>query len=394
MRLRQGFEQDIDRVLSAAVAAADVPGVVAAVTDADGVIFEAARGMASHAGPRPMQTESVVWIASMTKPLVSAAALQMVDRGVVALDEPLAARVPALGEVRVLTGFDSAGKPQTRAPARALTLHHLLTHTSGFGYEYWSADVQRVHQALALPGIAACRNGALRTPLLFDPGERWEYGISSDWTGKVIEALAGWPLGRFLHENLLDPLDMRDTAFALRPDMQARLASVHRRNADGSWRSTNILVPQQPEYEAGGHGLYGTAGDYLRFLRMILNDGRGPFGAVLSPASVATMRASRTGALAVRPLASVQPGAAADLDLLPGIPANFSNGFLVTAAPSPSGLPAGSLAWAGLANTYFWIDPATGIGAVVLTQSLPFADRRALGLFQRVQEAVYGPSPA
>ncbi len=390
MHLHQGFAAAIDALLDAAIDAGDAPGAVVAVTDRQGVIYQAARGVASQSGPRPMRTDSVVWIASMTKALVSAAALQLVERGQVGLDEPLAARVPALGDAGVLTGFDPAGQPITRAPATPVTLQHLLTHTAGFGYEYWSAQVQQVHRAQSLPGIATCRAAALRAPLLFDPGTRWEYGIGTDWLGRVIEALSGRSLGRYLRDELLGPLGMHDTAFRLDARLQERLASVHRRNADGSWRATNVLVPQEPEFEMGGGGLYGTAADYLAFVRMILNRGRGPGGAVLTPDSVAAMMRNQTGDLTIRALASVQPGAAGDLDFFPGLPKHFGYGFLLTAAPAPSGLPAASLLWAGLANTYFWIDPGNGIGAVVLSQLLPFADPRALGLFLRVQAAMYG----
>jgi CubicO group peptidase (beta-lactamase class C family) len=388
--MAMNFTQELDDLLHGAVAAGEVPGVVAAVCDRDATLYEAAFGLRSLAATAPMGTDTVAWIASMTKALVSAAALQLVERGRLDLDSALGGRVPALAEVRVLTGFDAAGQPLTRAPARPVTLRHLLTHTAGFGYEYWSQDVQRVRKALSIPGIATCQNRALATPLLFDPGERWEYGISTDWLGKVVEATTGQSLGRALHENLLGPLGMDDTAFRISPGMQERLATVHRRDRDGKLQPSEIRVPQEPEFEMGGGGLYGTAGDYLRFVRMILNGGLAGPRRVLAQDSVAQMTRNQIGALRVRPLRTVLPTLSNDVDFFPGVPRGYSFGFQVNLEPAPTGLPAGTLMWAGLANTYFWIDPRSGLGGVFLSQVLPFADAKALPLFLRMQQAVYG----
>jgi CubicO group peptidase (beta-lactamase class C family) len=379
----------LDKILRRATEDGEVPGVVAAIGDRDALLYEGAFGVRSLADAAPMRTDTVAWIASMTKPLVSAAALLLVERGRLDLDSALADSVPALGAARVLTGFDAAGQPLTRESVRPVTLRHLLTHTSGFAYEYWSEPVQRVRKAQSIPGIASCQNKALSTPLLFDPGERWQYGISTDWLGKVVEAASGLTLGRYLRDHLLGPLGMQDTAFRISPSMQARLAAVHRRDRDGTLQPSQIQVPQDPDFEMGGGGLYGTAGDYLRFVRMILNGGLAGGQRVLAAHSVAAMTRNQIGALPVTPLRTVLPTLSNDVEFFPGVPKGFSFGFQVNLLPTPTGLPAGGLMWAGLANTYFWIDPTTGIGGVFMSQVLPFADTKALPLFLRVQQAVY-----
>lgn len=379
----------LDTLLRDATGRGAVPGVVVAVTDRAQTLYEGACGVRRLGDAAPMRVDTVTWIASMTKALVSAAALQLVEQGRLGLDDPLGTVVPALAAVRVLTGFDDGGQPVTRAPSNPLTLRHLLTHTSGFGYEYWSAAIQRVRKAEAIPGIATCQDKALSTPLLFDPGERWEYGIGTDWLGKVIEAVDGRRLGLVLRENLLAPLGMADTAFRLSPAMQERLATVHRRDREGVLQASEIRVPQEPEFEMGGGGLYGTAGDYLRFVRMILNEGRSGGQPVLAPRSVAAMTGNQIGALPVTPLRTVLPTLSNDVDFFPGIAKGFTFGFQINLQATPTGLPAGGLMWAGLANTYFWIDPASGIGGVFLSQVLPFADTEALPLFLAIQQAVY-----
>jgi methyl acetate hydrolase len=371
-----------DALLRRATDGGDIPGVVALVTNAAGPIYEGAFGLRALGQSAPMTHDTVVWIASMTKALVSAAALQLLDR-------PVADDVPELAQVQVLEGFDPTGRALTRPPARAITLRHLLTHTAGFGYEYWSAPIQQYRKTNALPGIASCRNRALQLPLLFDPGERWEYGIGTDWLGKVVEAASGQRLGQYLDEHLLAPLGMHDTAFEISVPMRARLAKVHQRGRDGSLAATAIEVPQAPEFEMGGGGLYGTGGDYLKFVRMILNGGRADDGRVLEAATVAAMAHAQTGALTVHALKTVMPALSNDLEFFPGIEKHFGFGFQVNAAATDTGLSAGGLMWAGLANTYYWIDPARRIGGVYLTQILPFADVHALPLFLDFQRTVY-----
>ena len=382
----------VDELLEQAVDRGDVPGVVACTTDRSGATYEGSFGKRVLGEPAGMTPDSVVWIASMTKAITGAAAMQLVERGKLSLDAPARSVIPYLGEVGVLEGFDAAGKPRTRKPRRDITLRHLLTHTAGFSYEIWNEDIGRYQQALGLPSLAEGANESFATPLLFDPGERWEYGINLDWTGKLIEAVSGQKLSQYFRDNLLGPLGMDDTAFFITPAMRERLAVVHHRGADASLSpDMEFEIPQYPEVEMGGGGLYGTAPDYLRFVRMMLNQGRSDSGEVILEAeTVAQMSMNAMGASRVTPLRTAMPEQSNDAEFFPGIEKQWGLSFMINNAEAPTGRSAGSLAWAGLANTYYWIDPKKGVGGVFATQILPFADEKALPLYYAFEKTVYG----
>jgi len=381
----------VDGLLGDSVGKGDVPGVVAVATDAKGTTYEGGFGKRVLGEPAEMTPDTVVWMASMTKAITGAAAMQQVERGKLGLDAPAKEVIPYLGEVEVLEGFDAAGKPRMRKPRRDITLRHLLTHTAGFSYEIWNPDIITYQTAMGVPGITGCENKALTTPLLFDPGERWDYGINIDWAGKMVEATSGKKLGEYLKDNVLGPLGMDSTAFFITPAMRERLARIHHRGPDGSLTPDLALeIPQQPEFEMGGGGLYGTAGDYAKFVRMMLNQGRSDRGEqVLKPETVAQMSKNAMGDCKVGLLRTAIPPLSNDAEFFPGIEKQWGLSFMINNAPAPTGRSAGSLAWAGLANTYYWIDQAKGVGGVYATQILPFADTKSLPLFHAFEKAVY-----
>lgn len=383
------LKNQLDAVLGQAVNHGDVPGVVAMLTDREGTTYEAAFGRRSLDSEAPMRIDSVGLIASMTKALTSAAAMQLVEQGRLDLHSPASRWLPELGEVRVLEGFDANDKPRLRAPKTAVTLHHLLTHTAGFSYEFLSADYQRYQAATGTPGFVSCALDSIRLPLLFDPGERWSYGVSTDWVGRLVEAASGQRLGEYFAEHLLGPLGMRDTAFRIRPDMRERLATIHARGADGKLAPMALELPQQPEFDMGGGGLYGTMGDYLKFLRMILNGGQSPGGRLLKAETVAQMSSNQLGSLEVPTIRSANRMFTNDLPMPPDNPHHWGLGFMINSKPLQTGRPAGSLMWAGLANSYYWIDPVNGIGGALMTQILPFADVKALPLFLAFEYTTY-----
>ncbi|MEK7688176.1 MAG: serine hydrolase domain-containing protein [Pseudomonadota bacterium] len=385
------MKAEADKVLKDAVARGDVPGVVAVATDFKGQTYEGGFGKRVLGDAADMTPDTVVWIASMTKAITGAAAMQQVERGKLSLDTPAKATISYLGEVGVLEGFDAAGKPRTRKPKRDITLRHLLTHTAGFSYEIWNADIGKYQEAMGVPGITGCENKALTTPLLFDPGDRWDYGINIDWAGKMVEAASGKTLGQYFRDELLGPLGMDSTGFFITPTMRARLAKIHHRGPDGTLAPDLALeLPQQPEFEMGGGGLYSTAGDYLKFVRMMLNEGRSDRGrAVLKPETAALMSKNAMGATKVTLLKTVAPPLSNDAEFFPGMDKQWGLSFMINNAQAPTGRSAGSLAWAGLANTYFWIDQKKGVGGVYVTQILPFADTKSLPLFYAFEKAVY-----
>ena len=380
----------IDHVLRRGVMSGDVPGVVAAATNKEETIYAAAFGKRAMGKSADMTVDTVAWIASMTKALTATAAMQLVEQGRLELDSPAGKWVADLNSMHVLEGFDEAGKPRTRPARKPITVRHLLTHTSGFGYTMWSADLLRYKKSTRLPGVTTCENAALNLPLLFEPGESWEYGIGMDWGGKIIEAVTGQKLGTYLRDHVLGPLGMDDTAFRISPSMRTRLATVHQRGDDGALTPMQFEIPQEPEFEMGGGGLYSTATDYLKFIRMILNGGNGQDGRVLKAETVDLMSRNQMGDLSVHLLKTAAPSVTNDAEFFPGIRKTWGLSFMINTEKAPTGRSPGSLAWAGLANTYFWIDAAKGVGGVYLTQLFPFADHKALPHFLEFEEAVYG----
>jgi methyl acetate hydrolase len=377
-----------DMLLGGAAASGAVPGVIAMATNREGTIYEGAFGERVLGGGQAMTTDTVVWIASMTKAITSVAAVQLVERGKLDLDAPAHTIVPAIAEIQVLDGFDAAGKPKLRAPKRQITLRHLLTHTGGFSYEIWNTDMQKVQAAFGIPSVTECKNKALTLPLVADPGERWEYGLNVDWAGKMIEAVSGRKLGQHLKENIFDPLRMTSTAFRISPEMRSRLAGTHLRGPDGKLAPFAFELPQEPEFEMGGGGLYGTVGDYLRFVRMILNGGQLDGERVLKPETVASLSLNHMGNCRVGLLKAAIP-LTNDAEFFPGVQKSWSLAFQINHEPVFTGRPAGGLMWAGLANSFYWIDPATGVGGVYATQIFPFADVQSVPLYYAFETAVY-----
>lgn len=377
---------EIADVLRRAADAGDVPGVVAAAATADGPIFEGGFGARDLATGAPMTADTVVWIASMTKAVTGACAMQLVERGKLSLDAPIKSVLPELANPKVLEGFDAGGNPKLRPARGDITLRHLLTHTSGHVYDMWNAAMGRYEEKTGTPGITSCMNAALMTPLMADPGTQWEYGIALDWVGKAVEAASKQSLGAYMKENVFDPLGMKDAAFKIGAAQRQRLAKIHARTPDGLV-STDTEIPQEPEFEMGGGGLYSTVGDYLKFTRAIL--GRGELGGtrILKPETVDLMSRNAMGDISCRPMKTAMPPFTNDVDFVDGMKWGLS--FLINPEPMPTGRSAGSLAWAGLANSYFWINSTRKVTGVFATQVLPFFDAKAVATFEAFETAVY-----
>jgi len=385
----ESLGRQVDALLKRAVDAGEVPGVVAMATAGGATIYEGAFGTRRLGSANPMTIDTVVWIASMTKPVTSAAAMQLVEQDRLQLDEPASRWAPELAAAQVLEGFDASGLPRLRPPKRPVTLRHLLTHTAGYGYGMWNEQIARYMQVTGLPATSSGQNAALRLPLLFDPGERWNYGINIEWVGKVVEGASGKTLGDYLKENLFAPLGMDSTGFKITPAMRKRMSRLHERDANGALTTSDFEVPQEPEFELGGGGLYSTASDYLAFMRMILNHGACNGNRVLKSATVELMSRNHMGDLRVVPMITTNPFRSNDADFFPGVPKSWGLGFMINHETAPTGRSAGSLTWAGLTNCYFWIDPPAGVGGVYMTQILPFADAKSLPLFLDFETAVY-----
>jgi len=378
----------VDATLSRAAEAKEVPGVVALAATDTGVLYEGAFGLRDVVDGPAMTRDSVFRIASMTKAVTSVAALQLVEQGKLQLDEPIGKVLPELAAPQVLEGFDSSGAPRLRPAKRPITLRHLLTHTAGFGYEVWNPDLIRYVKVTGIPSILTGKLAALHLPLVFDPGERWEYGINIDWVGRAVEAAARQPLDAYFSAHIFAPLGMTDTGFVPSADQASRLVRVHRRGLDGSLEPITMEISHR-EFFSGGGGLLSTGRDYLTFLQMLLHQGRFNGAELLRPGTVSQIGQNQIGNLQLGIMKTAMPELSNDVDLFPGVRCGHGLASVVNAQQGPNGRSAGTLTWAGLFNTYYWIDPQKHVTGVILTQILPFADARAVKLYGEFERGIY-----
>lgn len=382
-------QAQIDQILRQKSDAREIPGVVAMAADGKEVIYQGAFGKRDLSRDDAMTADSVFWIASMTKAITAAAGMQLVEQGKLSLDAPIGKVLPDLASPQVLEGFDATGAPTLRPAKNPITLRHLMTHTSGFAYEMWNGDMVIYQEKTGTPSVTSCKDAALKTPLMTDPGTRWEYGTSIDFVGKAVEAASGKRLDAYLRDHMFAPLGMTDTGFKIGDAQRQRLVAMHARGEDGSLAPIPFELEQDPEFHMGGGGLYGTAGDYIKFTQMILNKGRGNGNQLLKPETVATMGQNHIGELTMGRMKSEVAFATNDVDLYPGMDKKWGLSFLINTAKTPEGRSPGSLAWAGLANTYFWIDPARDISGVILMQVLPFVDGKCVEAFAGFEKGLY-----
>jgi methyl acetate hydrolase len=372
---------EVDAALQASVNAAEVPGVVAMAATARSVIYEGAFGVRDIGAKMSMDT--VFRVASMVKLLTSVAAMQLVEQGRLRLDDPAANIDPTLASPLVLSGFDARGVPQLRTARKPITLRNLLSHTSGFSYPLW--DVNAVRYLKAARG-----NPELpRTPLFFDPGDRWAYGGSLDRVGRLVEISSGQTLDRYFHAHILRPLGMNDTGFSIMNSQRAREACLHVRESDGTLAPQPLEKRTIPKTFSGGGGIYSTAPDYLTLLQALLNGGSLAGKSILRPETVALMSTNQIGNLEAGIMKTTNPVLSNDVDFFPRARLRWGLGHMINSDPVRGGRKAGSLTWAGLYNTYYWIDPASGVAGVIMMQILPFADANALELYRQFEREIY-----
>src|SRR5882762_1674745 len=382
-----GLSSSIKDTLQSGVERHKIPSAVAMVATADGITYTGAFGKRDSASTEPLTADAIFNIASMTKALTSAAALQLVERGKLTLDEPAAKHLPELDKLQVLNVFDAAGTPILKPAVKNVTLRNLMTHTSGFCYSIWDKQMFDYQSKVGAPGPGV---GAPLTPLMFEPGTRWQYGTGLDWTGRLVEVSSSLSLEDYFQKNLLGPLRMNDTSFIMQPEKFDRMVGSYARQADGTLKENPRTMPAPPKEYNGGGGLYSTAADYVRFMQMILNKGVGPDGQrILETNTVELMSRNQTGNLQAGKMRSFQPNRSSDVDLHPGESDRYTFGFLLNQKAYPGGRSAGSLAWAGIFNTFFWIDPKRNLCAVLMMQFLPFVDKEAVALLGEFEKAVY-----
>lgn len=380
----------MDAVLEGAVADGDLPGVVAVVGDRGGTVYERAFGSLSVEGERPARPDTMLAIASMTKAITSVAALQLVEQDRLALDQPVASVLPAFADLQVLEGFDGDG-PRLRPPARQATIRQLLTHTSGLAYWFTDHGLLRYHRLEGIPDPFTGRRAALyEVPLVADPGSGWRYGTSTDWLGQVVEALSGQDLAAYCSAHIFAPLGMSDTTFTPSEGQRRRMMTLHARAEDGSLGLSPIRLPSEPEFLSGGGGAYSTAIDYLRFMRALLRGGELDGERILRAETVELAFSDHLDGLGLPAIThSALPELTNDVPSLQGVRQGWGLGLHLLLEDLPGMRRAGTGDWAGLFNCYYWIDRATGVGAAILTQLLPFFDQRAVQTMLAFNAAVF-----
>jgi methyl acetate hydrolase len=391
---QQGTSETLDGVLSGAVDRGDLVGVIGGITDASDTVYSGAFGLRRLGGDVAMTEDTVCNMASMTKAITGACAMQLVEKGKLDLDSPIATWLPDAAELQVLDGWDG-DRPVLRALATPVTLRHLMTHSSGMAYPQWNAELLRYAKATqpegAFPPLDYAKPETWTVqPLVFEPGTQWDYGISIDWIGRLVVEASGQPLGAYMQANIFEPLGMASTGYTVTPEMDARRSAIHQRAPDGT---IGLMEPQPPintGREYGGGGLNGTVPDYQRFIRTILNGGSGYGNQLLKPETVAEMSKNQMGDVRVTMLPTTNPVRSLDAEFFPGVPKSWGMSFMINEEEAPTGRPAGGLAWAGLYNTFFWIDPVNKVGGVFMSQLLPFVDTKTIQAFYDFEAAYYG----
>jgi methyl acetate hydrolase len=389
VRLVRGANAGVGGVLESSLLQHKIPLAVAMACTSSKTTYSGAFGKRDLASSVDVNADSIFGIASMTKPVTSVAAMQLVEQGKLKLDVPASTYLPELGKLDVLHGFDpKTGKPILKPATKPVTLRTLLTHTSGFCYDTWFADMLRWEKEsgnnFPLGTVAPL------TPLMFEPGSRWQYGTSADWSGRLVETVSGLTLEQYFQKNILEPLGMHDTSFLLPATKFDRLVAVSNRQPGGALKENPRTQPQPPKAFNGGGGLYSTASDYVRFMQMILRRGQGPKNEqILQAKTVDMMATNQIGSLSAGKLKTARPEISSDVDFHPGIRDGWGLGFLINSKRYDGARSAGSLAWAGIWNTYFWIDPRKGVAGVIMMQFLPFADKDGVAVLGDFERAVY-----
>jgi CubicO group peptidase (beta-lactamase class C family) len=374
--------REIDGLLVAAKPLLGIPGLVAVATTRDRILYHRAFGQADIVTGSPMTEDAMFRIASMTKPIASLALMRLVEQKRFTLDDPVEKYLPEFADLKVFESFDhTTGAYRVRPARKSVTVRDLLVHTSGIAYNFTSPIVRDFK-----PREGECYPVG---PLLFEPGERWYYGTSTDWVGRLVEVVSGKTLDAYFREHIFAPLKMMDTHYSIPSEKQSRMVAVHSRRPDGSVEKDANQPPFVLRTTPGSTGLSSTADDYIRFLRMYLNEGVFDGVRIVSAETIAEMSRNQIGTLSATALKTALPERSNDFSFIADGKDKWGLGFLIAAADTPGGPSAGSLSWGGLFNTYFWIDRTHGIAGVILMQFLPFADPKALTLYANFKRGVY-----
>ncbi|KAK0391845.1 hypothetical protein NLU13_1344 [Sarocladium strictum] len=384
----------------------DIPGASVVVVGRDGEeLFAHAAGRRGLASPEDMSLDSVFWIASCTKMLVGLACMQLVEQGVLSLDDgaKIEELCPELKNLEVLLPDGSMEKKK-----KAITLRMLLTHTSGFGYSFLSERLRNWSFPAGIDEFSG-RIEDMTVPLVFQPGEGWQYGPGIDWAGVVLERVTGLRLNAYLQEKVLKPIGITDMTMFPSRAMRARLAYMHHRAADGTLtpcdhplRLPLVIDPDDNAqvdgiFNSGGGGMFGNPRDYCKVLAVLLNDGTCPKTGVklLEKSTVDEMFTNQIPQLpnfSRQGIESCKPYLTNSVPELYPVEGNPPQGWGLTFMMSnggPTGRSKGTVHWAGLPNVWWWADREKGVAGMICSQILPFGDLKVLGLWGAVEATIY-----
>jgi len=386
--------QAAQAVVNGATETGDLNMALCAVGDQNGIVRIHATGFRDSKRSIPAETDAIVAIASMTKLITTIATLQLVEGGRLQLDIPIDAYLPELKKMSVLTGFNDAGEAQYVAANRAPTARELMTHTSGYVYSIWNETLLTAEDKGIVEGVLGSEGRFLNAPLAFQPGERWEYGIGIDWLGALVERISGQRLLNYFEDHIFYPLGMTDTGYEFDAKKLDRAVSMMMR-VDGGLIEAPVMQATPADrgssaFYSGGGELYSTLEDYSKILAALLNGGVCNGAQLLSKETVASMFENHIGHLDVPTGRTQMPDLSNDFDMGFGAPAKWGLGFLRHETTTPNGRSAGSVSWAGLFNSYYWIDPSSGIFGLFATQILPFYDTPSINTLCAFERAIYG----
>jgi methyl acetate hydrolase len=396
------MEARVNHAFKSAVDDKKVPAVGGIVLDKSGnVLFEGAFGSTNVLDPSaaPFTTNTPTLIFSCSKLVTTILALQLVEEGKLSLDDPVEKYDPDFAKIEIFEGIGEDGKPIFKAPKKKATVLHLVTHTAGMAYDFFDTKMLQYRLAAGMTPSSTMSQGTKANyagPLLFEPGQEYSYGMNTDWVGFIVEVIIGKKLEEVLEERIIRPLQLKNTSVTF-DESKPRMVA-HIRGEDGSFLPAVDIKPlEQPEVRGGGEFMISTISDYAQILLALLNGGEHPklnvrilkeetvekylfsdlISQICSPANVGLIPASI-------------PQLTNTGEILPGIKKLWSAALLLNETDSPTGRKAGSGAWAGLANSYYFMDPASDRLAFFTTSVLPFFDTESLYLFDELERAVYG----
>lgn len=373
------LSESLDKILQEAVKSQKLPGVVALVTNRDSVMYHSAFGVMDAAGKDSMKKDALFFIASMTKPITSLGIMMLVEDGELALDDPVAKYLSDFDSRRVLVSVNTADSTaSTRPAARPATIRDLLRHTSGLGYTFSSPKLLKWTQISG--------RTALKQPLLHDPGEKWTYGSSTYFLGQIIEKVSGESLPKFLSTHIFNPIGMTDTSFDLAESDYNRMVALYQ-SSDSVLQGRPPARPYQPTIR-GDYGLLSTADDYGRFLRLVLGGGKTDGVRLVTRETMAKMTRDHLLDITVTEQLTANPIISKSFPIGAGQD-GFGLGFQISKDVNSTSRAPGSLSWAGLYNTHFWIDPTNDLGVVLMTQVIPFYDERIMEVLTEFEHTLY-----